>query len=106
MWLEAPLAETEKPSLPKLLDLNILEAVGTNYLVFGAILLNDKSGSLVEVIKHDCGGNANRITLKILHDWLVGKGEPPTWETLTKALRKCKLNEFAAKVYKISSNER
>ena len=100
MWLEAPAAETEKPSLPKLLTLNILEAVGTNYRTFGTFLLNDETGSLVDAIEHDCLGQTHRITLKILQEWLVGKGEPPTWDTLTTTLRKCKLNILATKIEK------
>ena len=100
MWLEAPAAETEKPSLPKLLTLNILEAVGTNYRTFGTFLLNDETGSLVDAIEHDCLGQTHRITLRILQEWLAGKGEPPTWDTLTTTLRKCKLNKLATKIAK------
>ena len=100
MWLEAPAAETEKPSLPKLLTLNILEAVGTNYRTFGTFLLNDETGSLVDAIEHDCLGQTHRITLRILQEWLAGKGEPPTWDMLTTTLRKCKLNKLATKIEK------
>ena len=100
MWLEAPTAEAEKPSLPKLLTLNILEAVGTNYRTFGTFLLNDETGSLVDAIEHDCLGQTHRITLRILQEWLAGKGEPPTWDTLTTTLRKCKLNKLATKIEK------
>ena len=100
MWLEAPAAETEKPSLPKLLTLNILEAVGTNYRTFGTFLLNDETGSLVDAIEHDCLGQTHRITLRILQEWLVGKGEPTTWDTLTTTLCKCKLNILATKIEK------
>ena len=72
---EAPIVEARKPTLPELLDLDILEAVGTEYGKFGVLLLNDEIGSLVNVIKHDCH------TLKILHKWLEGVGESPTWST-------------------------
>ena len=100
MWLEAPAAETEKPSLPKLLTLNILETVGTKYRTFGTFILNDETGSLVDAIEHDCLGQTHRITLRILQEWLAGKGEPPTWDTLTTTLRKCKLNILATKIEK------
>ena len=100
MWLEAPAAETEKPSLPKLLTLNILETVGTKYRTFGTFLLNDETGSLVDAIEHDCLGQTHRITLRILQEWLVGTGELPTWDTLTTTLRKCKLNKLATKIEK------
>ena len=84
MWLKAPATETEKPSLPKLLKLNVVEDVGTNYLTLGVLLLNDETGVLVDSIEHDCLRQTHRITLKILQEWLTGKGLPPTWQTLTQ----------------------
>ena len=56
---EAPIVEARKPTLPELLDLDILEAVGTEYGKFGVLLLNDEIGSLVNVIKHDCLGKSH-----------------------------------------------
>jgi hypothetical protein len=54
MWLDAPATETGKPSLPKLLELGVVEGVGTNYLSFGTFLLNDETGCRIDVIEHDC----------------------------------------------------
>ena len=97
MWLDTPTTETEKPSLPKLYDLEVIDTIGAGYERFGIFLLNDKTGSRVEAIEHDCQ-KAHRITKKILQEWLEGKGEPPTWEVLVKTLRRCKLNALACTI--------
>ena len=122
VWLETPVTEKEKPFLPKLLDLeipekvgadyrkkpslpkllllNVPECIGAEYRRFGTFLLNDVTGTLVDAIEHDCHDRAHRITLKILQEWLLGKGQPTTWESLVQTLRNCKLNELADKVDK------
>ena len=96
MWLDTPVAEKEKPSLPKLLELDVPTKVGAHYREFGIFLLSDKDGCLVNVIENDCLGKSERITLKILQYWLQGKGgELPTWQTLVQTLRRCKLTVLA-----------
>ena len=92
-------AEREKPSLYRLLELEIPETVGTNYWKFGASLLQDGTGSLVKVIEKDCRGQCYDITRTILQDWLQGKGgELPTWQTLVQTLRRCKLTDLADQI--------
>ena len=92
-------AEREKPSLPKLLEFDIPERVGAGYRKLGTFLLNDETGSLVDAIENDCLGKSQRITLKILQDWLQGKGgELPTWQTLVQTLRRCKLTDLADQI--------
>ena len=98
LWLDAPATETEKPSLPKLLDLEVVEKIGTEYEKFGTFLLKDDTGVLVDAIKHDCLGKTHQITRKILQEWLAGKGEPVTWACLVKTLRRCKLNALADEI--------
>ena len=100
VWLETPVIEKKKPSLPKLLLLNVPKCIGAEYRWFGTFLLNDVTGTLVDAIEHDCHERAHRITLKILQKWLLGKGQPMTWESLVQTLRNCKLNELADKVDK------
>ena len=46
----------------------------------------------------ECRGRPERITLKILQEWLEGKGLPVTWNTLIETLRNTKLNELADKI--------
>jgi hypothetical protein len=100
MWLDIPLAELDKPSLPKLLRLNIPEDVGDNFRKFGTFLLNDESGALMDAIENDCNGRAHRITLKVLQEWMLGKGERTTWTVLVKTLNDCKLATLASKIQK------
>ena len=100
VWLETPVVEKEKPSLPKLLLLNVPECIGADYRRFGTFLLNDETGTLVDAIEHDCHEKAHRITLKILQEWLLGKGQPINWGTLVQTLRNCKLNDLADQIDK------
>ena len=98
MWLDTPATETEKPSLPKLLKLNVVEGVGANFLSFGTLLLNDETGCLMDAIENDSLGKTHRITRTILQQWLVGKGQSPTWQILCTTLRDCNLNVLADKI--------
>ena len=41
------------------------------------------------VIKNDCRGEAEKITLQTLEKWMEGDGMSVTWESLIIALRKC-----------------
>ena len=95
MWLDTSVAETTKPSLPKLLQFKVPQKVGTNYLNFGIFLLNDEDGSQIQVIDSDCNGKCEHIMCKILSDWLQGKGKPVAWKELIETLRDCDLNELA-----------
>ena len=95
MWLDTPITETMKPSLPKLLDFNIPEKVGSNYYNFGIFLLNDEDGCLLDVIENDCLQKCERIIRKILSKWIQGRGKPVTWSALIDVLRRCNLNELA-----------
>ena len=85
----------EQPSLPELLRLKVPQLVGANYSTFGIILLNDKTGSQVDSIEEYCRGNPEKITRKILQEWLEGKGLPVTWESLVQTLRDIHLSILA-----------
>ena len=80
----------EPPSLPELICLNVPEQVGGSYFKFGVILLNGRTGSLVRSYKKECQGDAEEVMLRILQEWLEGKGLPVTWESLVKTLRDTK----------------
>ena len=97
LWLDTPATETETPSLPKLLELDIHKDVGPNYKTFGTFLLRDKTGMVVKTIEND-QRTAHNITLQILHDWLIGRGESITWQSLVQALRSSDLNVLADRV--------
>ena len=97
LWLDTPATEAETPSLPKLLELNIHKDVGPNYKIFGTFLLRDETGMVVEGIR-DCHRTAQNITLQILQEWLIGRGESITWQSLVQALRSSDLNVLADRV--------
>lgn len=86
------------PSLPALLRLKVPQKVATNYIKFGIILLNDKTGSLVLGLKQACPGNLEDVVLMILHEWMKGNGLPVTWESLVQALRETELSILANQI--------
>jgi hypothetical protein len=98
MWLETPPTNTKRPTLEQLYGLKVPEEVGTNYRKLGTFLLNDESGCKIDVLEHDCFRQAHDVTMKILQNWLAGKGGPPTWQTLVESLRRCELNTLADKI--------
>ena len=85
----------EPPSLPKLVRLKVPQQVGANYSMFGIILLNDKTGSRVRSFKKECQGDAEDVMLRILQEWIEGKGLPVTWESLIQTLRDVELTVLA-----------
>ena len=87
-----------QPTLPELLRLEIPKEVGIHYITFGVHLLNDKTGSRVMALKKECQGVAEDVILRILQEWLEGKGLPVTWKTLIQTLRKTKLSTFAYQI--------
>ena len=95
MWLDTPVTEVDKPSLPKLLTFKVPEKVGARFEGFGCLLLNDDDGCIMEVIEHDCQGQCKCIVQKTLSEWLRGKGKPVTWKVLTDTLRECELTTLA-----------
>ena len=90
----------ECPSLPDLLQLDIPQVVGVNYEMFGVLLLDDKTGSRVDIIVDDCRGMSGRIVKSILKEWLKGRGKPVTWQALIDTLRACKHTNLADKIQK------
>ena len=90
----------ECPSLPDLLQLDIPQVVGVNYEKFGVLLLNDMTGSQVDIIAHDAHEKIETIVTSILKEWLKGKGKPVTWQALIDTLRACKHTDLADKIQK------
>ena len=90
--------ETEdRPTLPELLRFKIPQQVGADYTTFGIFLLDDATGSRVDGISTEvgCQGRSDRITTRILQEWVGGRGAALTWDTLIKTLRDCELNTLA-----------
>ena len=89
-----------KPSLLNLLPMKIHERIGANYIEFGTYLLNDETGCRVDALEIECLGKPHRIALKILQDWVRGKGIERSWIALIETLRKCELFPLAEQVEK------
>ena len=88
----------ELPTLPGLVRLKVPQQVGANYSMFGICLLNDITGSRVGVIENDCQRMSEKIILRILQEWLEGKGLPLTWESLIKTLRDTGFSNLADEI--------
>ena len=88
----------ERPTLTELLELKVPLRVRDNYDAFGILLLNDDNGDKMAVIKNDCRGDAKKITLAILTDWVRGGGVTVTWESLVETLRKCEISLLADQI--------
>ena len=96
----------ERPNLPNLLNfpgksgkyINIPKQIGTKYLIFGVLLLNDKTGAEVDAIIQHHHEKATQINLEILRLWIGGKGQPLSWDTLISVLNSSGLRILASDI--------
>ena len=85
-----------KPTLPCLMELDVIAKIGPKYPGFGTLLLNDKDGSIVDSIERQFREEPNTINREILKRWLQGRGrEPVTYATLVKVLKQIELGVLA-----------
>ena len=76
--------------------INIPQQMGTNFMKFGILLLEDKNGARIQSIIHECRGNPEEISMKVLQEWIAGRGKlPVSWDTLIKVLRDIDLGTLA-----------
>ena len=79
--------------------LNIISQIGTYYISFGILLLEDNEGNEIYAIENELQRNALAINNRILYLWLNGKGKQPvTWETLIEVLEQIDLTVLASKI--------
>ena len=95
----------DRPDLLKLVNLpsksgniNIAEQIGTNYFLFGVLLLNDKTGVEINAIATKHREDAEQINLQILRLWIGGKGKPLSWDTLINVLKAIGLNNLTGDI--------
>ena len=67
-------------------------------IMFGVYLLNDLTGSRMLNIEDECCGNTERIMVRVLQEWLEGKGLPLKWQSLIQTLRDTDLSDLAEKI--------
>ena len=73
--------------------IDIVEEIGSDYELFGTLLLEDNNGNKIKIIEKSERGDVLRIVAEILRQWLKGKGRRPvTWQTLIQCMRDSKLN--------------
>ena len=99
------LTADERPDLLKLLNfpgksgnISIPQQVGAKYFMFGAVLLNDKTGAEVTAIATQYRGDAEQINFEILRLWIGGKGKSLSWDALIDVLKAIGLNTLAGDI--------
>ena len=97
VFLSAPVSGS-RPTLPQLLTMDLPLRVGDRFETFGVLLLDDETGDKMAIIKEDCRGKPERVTMEVLREWLAGKGVEVSWESLIATLRKSKLKLMADQI--------
>ena len=95
----------DHPTLPELIKIDIPLRVRDKYDSFGICLLNDETGDQMAIIKDDCRGNPEKITIVILREWLKGRGMEVSWKSLIETLRSCKINSLADQIEMATENK-
>ena len=103
MYLQ--IKKQDQPTLPRLIsfpgreDLNVMTEIGTQYRMFGTLLLSDENGAVVKAIEQQHQSRAVDINYEIFQQWIQGSGiQPVTWETLVEVLRQTQLSTLASKI--------
>jgi len=101
-----PLTGGDQPTLIELIRfrgkekrINVPQQIGTNFMKFGILLLEDENGARIQGIVHDCRGNSEQITMTILQEWIAGQGKlPVSWDTLIEVLQDIDLGTLADEI--------
>ena len=103
-----------KPTLPELMKftytdgtvVNILVEVAIKYVQFGTFLLDDKSGSRVQIMARKHHYDAEQINMEIIQEWLTGRGKQPvTWPTLVEVLHDIELSTLASEIEAVKHSQ-
>jgi len=79
--------------------INVPQEIGTKYIQFGILLLDDPKGARVHNMEYKHRNDAERINGEILREWTNGRGKQPvSWATLTEALRDVELSTLASEI--------
>jgi len=94
---------TRMTTLPECIKLkrriNLPAEIGTKYITFCILLLEDRTGERVSAIAEKCMNDAEKSTANILEEWIAGKGKHPvTWKTLTEVLHDSELSVLAGEI--------
>ena len=79
--------------------INISQEIGTKYITFGTLLLEERTGERVSAIAHKHAYDCEQASLEILEEWVAGRGKQPvTWNTLIEILHDIKLSTLAREI--------
>ena len=79
--------------------INISQEIGTKYITFGTLLLEERTGERVNAIAHKHAHDCEQTNVEILEEWIAGRGKcPVTWNTLIEVLRDTELGTLAREV--------
>ena len=86
-----PLQDSKKVDLTK--------EVGTKYLQFGILLLEDQTGARISAMERELAKNAQDINYRVFQEWLQGNGRKPvSWVTLISVLKDIGLSQLAKSI--------
>jgi len=79
--------------------INISQEIGTKYITFGSLLLEERTGESVSAIAHKHMYDSEQTSLEILQEWIAGRGRHPiTWNTLIEVLHDIELSTLAREI--------
>ena len=79
---------------------NIPQEIGTAYKVFGTLLLDDKTGAMINSLQSQYRGDCEEISYEILRKWILGTGrQPVSWTTLRRVMEAANLSELARELH-------
>ena len=78
--------------------IEIFKEIGCKYYRFGINLLNDDRGTFITSIEHKFRSDPDEINLRILQEWVSGRGKPLTWDSLIEVLRDIELDRLADEI--------
>ena len=75
---------------------NLAQAIGTKYIYFGVLLLEDENGDHTRAIASELDKRAEDINAEIFRLWVKGEGlKPVSWATLVGVLQDMGLDTLA-----------
>jgi len=79
--------------------INISQEIGTKYITFGTLLLEERTGERVNAIALKHRNDSEQTSMEILEEWITGRGKHPiNWSTLIEVLHDIELSTLAREI--------
>jgi len=86
--------------------INISQEIGTKYITFGTLLLEERTGERVRAIAQKHMNDSEQVSMEILQEWIAGRGRHPvTWNTLIEVLHDIELSTLAREIEAVKLRE-